>query len=89
MGSHHGSQEDPAQHTHRGQRGHSALMAADVVHQRTDLLTGQSCVVSDAAGTDVKQKIFSSLINCECIFNRTDFSFILLMFLCFLRTLVL
>lgn len=45
LGSRHRSQEDPAQHAQRGQRGHSSLVAADVVHQRTDLLTGWPCVV--------------------------------------------
>lgn len=45
LGGHQSSKEDPAQHAQRGQRGHSSLMAADVVHQRTDSLTGWSCVI--------------------------------------------
>lgn len=33
LGCGHSSQEDPAQHEQWGQRGHSSLAAADVVHQ--------------------------------------------------------
>lgn len=56
VGGDHSSQEDQAQHAQWGQRGHSSLMAADVVHQRTDLLTGWSRVVWRERGGEVNMQ---------------------------------
>ena len=53
LGSHLGPPEEPSEHAQRGLRGHSSLIPADVVHQRTGLLTGWSCVIRRSRGTDV------------------------------------